>query len=667
MSIITNSKTLKVIALVAVVGVLFLGGAKYAKAITQAEATAICTALNLSSSQCAVIQALVTTSAPSSCASYMHSSTLRVGSNGSAVSMLQAALNAYNNAGLSTDGAFGNMTAAAAKAYQAKKGLSADGVVGAMTGAQLAADYANCSTTVTPTPPPAGPTPPPSPTGLTGGAGSVDTYEILSSLNNEDVGEGEEDSKVQGFEVDVDAGSDLAFTSMKVAFENSDAGSSEDLDDYASEVSIWLGSTEVGRASTDAFASNDGDGDGRDEWTKTIALSNAVVKADTKGKFYVAVTALENIDTADSATDSWDVDVDPIRFTDATGAIISENPGIAAVEFNFADFATAADAEMKVALAGDNLDSYVKEVDTVNDTDGVQLLKFTIEAKNTDIHINDLPVFLTVTGAGWPASISNTLRLKVGSDEFTETISTAVSTITFDNIDVDLDKGSKTTFTVLADVNDIEAGVFDEGDSLLAELRLSEVDGIDAKDEANVAISNANATGTALGDAVAFYSTGIMVSNFSTSAPAVTPGDNAGDDVGSFTITYKVTAFGGTVVVSNTGVATIDATIANATVATDSVLYAVEEGGVATVVGLSDDVDFSSTGGGTEVTNGIELADGEYTTFTLTVSRTNALASDSGIYRAFLRAISWATTDAAIQNVYDFDLEDYKTAAVSLN
>jgi len=135
MSTIITSKTFKVFALVALLGVMFLGGVKYAKALTAAEATAICTALNLSSAQCAVIQALVAPSAPASCVAYAHSATLRSGSVGSQVSSLQSALNAYNAAGLVADGKFGPATAAAARAYQAKKGLSADGVVGAMTAA----------------------------------------------------------------------------------------------------------------------------------------------------------------------------------------------------------------------------------------------------------------------------------------------------------------------------------------------------------------------------------------------------------------------------------------------------------------------------------------------------------------------------------------------------
>ena len=78
---------------------------------------------------------------------------------------------------------------------------------------------------------------------------------------------------------------------------------------------------------------------------------------------------------------------------------------------------------------------------------------------------------------------------------------------------------------------------------------------------------------------------------------------------------------------------------------------------------------FDTSGGATDtgITNGVELTDGEYATFTLTVTRTNDNAGDAGLFRVLMKAITWATTDASTQNVYDFDLDEYKTDAVSIN
>ena len=63
---------------------------------------------------------------------YVHTSTLKVGSNGSQVMALQACL------GITADGAFGPMTKSAVMSFQAANGLVADGVVGPNTGSVVA-------------------------------------------------------------------------------------------------------------------------------------------------------------------------------------------------------------------------------------------------------------------------------------------------------------------------------------------------------------------------------------------------------------------------------------------------------------------------------------------------------------------------------------------------
>ncbi len=62
---------------------------------------------------------------------------LRFGARSGYVKSLQVLLNAYDNAGLSVDGYFGNGTKNAVLAYQKRRGLGADGVVGKQTWSQL--------------------------------------------------------------------------------------------------------------------------------------------------------------------------------------------------------------------------------------------------------------------------------------------------------------------------------------------------------------------------------------------------------------------------------------------------------------------------------------------------------------------------------------------------
>src|SRR5690606_15433542 len=109
--------------------------------------------------------------------------------------------------------------------------------------------------------------------------------------------------------------------------------------------------------------------------------------------------------------------------------------------------------------------------------------------------------------------------------------------------------------------------------------------------------------------------------------------------------------------------------ITQTTVASDQVLYRVDQSGTATTDDLSAVVSFTEKTGVTAsgVTNGVKVSEGRTADFTLTITRTNDDAGDAGLFRAALEAVSWATTDTATQNVYDFDLEDYETDYVFIN
>ncbi len=138
------------IALSLVIGV----GAQSASALTQAEASAIISALSLNAAQAAAIQALVsapavTTSAPS------FTRSLTVGSTGSDVSALQQWLvaNGYLTMPAGTAyGYFGGLTKNAVAAYQAHEGISpAVGYFGPLTIAHLSANTTTTTTTTTTT------------------------------------------------------------------------------------------------------------------------------------------------------------------------------------------------------------------------------------------------------------------------------------------------------------------------------------------------------------------------------------------------------------------------------------------------------------------------------------------------------------------------------------
>ena len=183
-------------------------------------------------------------------AAYTHMGTLRVGSSGAQVMSLQTALG-----GLVADGSFGPMTKAAVMSFQSSNGLTADGVVGPMTGAALAGSGqvasgcqagwlfnpvtgASCSTGASTVPGclpgymyapltglscSGGVTPPVSGGPLTGGAGSVDSYDLASGLSNEEVGEDADDVKVVGLEIENSDDSDIQLTALRLVFDEGTA------------------------------------------------------------------------------------------------------------------------------------------------------------------------------------------------------------------------------------------------------------------------------------------------------------------------------------------------------------------------------------------------------------------------------------------------------------
>lgn len=654
---------------------------------------------------------------------YTHTVTLMQGSSGSQVMSLQQAL------GVTADGSFGPMTKAAVMAFQSANGLTADGVVGPMTGAALggmagggsypagcssssgystitgmscssAMSYpagctsssgfspttgmscssggstlpAGCSST-------AGFSPTtgmscsgsstPSPSGvLTGGAGSVDSYDLASGFSNEEVGEDAEDVKVAGVEIENGDDSDLEFTAVRLVFDEGTAGS--DFDNYASEVSLWLGSEEVARVDGDEF--NDDN-----NWTKTVSLDGAVLDSGDTETLYLAISGVNNLDTAD-AGDTWTVDFTSIRFVDATGASISEDPTVAATTFSFESFATSADTELKVTESGtaNELvnDAHLINVDATNTTDNVPLLAFDIEVEgDSDVNIDSLPVTLTSTEAAGTdfdeaGDIVTTLRLfadgvEIGSEAVDGAAAGGADTqvVVFDDLDYDIDAGDKVNFVVKGKFVAL-SGVLDLDDTIMAAFGETETDlaTFDAEDETGENLADADKTGTANSTASTVRDVGFALKFISGTSVVSHVGDIAGsgagdDDQGTFAIIFDVTAWDGAIYLDGTAPA-----LAGGGVAADVDLNTTG------TVALTSATLTSSTGA---VLTGTINADARFLVneddterFTITVVST---VSVDGITNLSLTNLGYALTDVDSDILFTFDLVDFKTPDLFLN
>ncbi len=532
--------------------------------------------------------ALVAVLATGAKAAYTHTGLLKMGMTNSQVMSLQQTLNGGGFL-VATTGAgspgmesmyFGAKTKAAVMAFQSAKGLKADGVVGTQTGTALAAMTggsvnfpAGCtstsgySTTTGQSCASAGNLPAgctstsgySSTTGaacngtstgstgpLAGTAGDITVSSYTSGLETQ-VGEGESNEKVLGFEIEADAGSDVAITSVKINLENQGSGSKR-LSRYADTISIWdQNGNKIGSSDTDDFSES------ANVYSRSISLSGVVVRADKDARFFVSVDAAENIDSSDYSADSWVATLDSVRFSDASGAILTEDTNITKT-FNFTSLASATDLELKVNLSSSNLKAQTVKVSTTTTTNNVELLKFTMKAQGGKMNIDQVPVLFTTSDNDLD-DVTGNVTLSIDGSTFSESVSTsssASSTITFDDLDLDIDEGDTVTGTITADLNSTSG--YSEGTTLMASIPSSYVTAtsgtlaIDAEDVNGDVVVTGDRTGSATGELMTLRSTGV---NTVMGTPSYNRTTNTSGDVTSvtYTIPVSVTSFGNTLYV----------------------------------------------------------------------------------------------------------------------
>jgi hypothetical protein len=601
---------------------------------------------------------------------YTHTVTLKVGSSGSQVMALQTAL------GATADGVFGPATKAKVMAFQSANGLTADGVVGAMTGAKLAGGSTTGST--------GGATcpngnllsnncMPGSTTGSTGSLegtdGTINDVDTLSSYSSEEVGEGEEDVKVAGFDLEASNDGDIAIKSLKLNFDQTGnaAGDSDHLDDYITGVSVWMGSTKVGSADVDDFSENSDD-----TFSKTITLSNAVVKADETEAFYITVDGGNSFDSSDIDSDSWTVNVSSIRYEDGSGVVSTDTTtgdlgasgtGIGTngtlgdgVPMNFVSFSTAADTELKLSTVSSNPEAGIVVASNTGTTDDVVLLKGKMKLDgDSDVLLDEFPVTFSPTSSNFNV-IASSIKLMIGNEEYSESVpsiaAAASATVTFDNLDYTIEAGDTVEFQVLAEIADTDD--FTAGATVTASVTSTNRANLDVENEEGDQLAEGEKSGTVSGEALEFRANGITVSLVSTTATK-SASDSNDADTATFTIKFKVTAVGDDVYVATTA----------STAGAMNNLYAVDYSGTATVTDVSG-VLVNNTD--TTVTSGLYLIEeGESETFTLTVLR-NGSANDD-LFRAALTSIKWddEAGDTTPDNNYTTNLDDFKTDYVSLD
>jgi peptidoglycan hydrolase-like protein with peptidoglycan-binding domain len=634
--------------------------------------------------------------------------TLKVGSTGDYVKTLQTLV------GATADGAFGPLTKAKVMAWQANNGLVADGLFGnlskakanlglggtSVTGCEDGAAFnsltgASCGTSTV-----AGcavgalfsSTTGASCSGaavvvpgvLAGTAGTV-TFTQLSQYSSEELGSGQNDVKIAGFELEA-ADGDVDLKSFKLTLDNTGyaAGDSTRIVDYIDSVSIWQGTTKIGTANTADFTR-----DSTAVYSKVVAVSGAIVRDGDTEKFYVTADAANNIDSGDINSDSWTVDIINVRYADGSGVVSTDTITLTAIPISFVTAATATDTKLKVSLNSTPIAGVV-DIDATNNTDDVVLMKGKLVLEgSSDVWLDALPVtFTAATTSGSINAITGSVKLTLGSNTYTEVTGTTnclteadfatastcsteaeeTAGILFDNLNYTIPAGSTVNFTISADINDLDATVaeatnFDAGDTLLASITTTGRAFIVAENSQGDQLTDATEmTGSAVGEAQAFRDTGINVAFVSSTATISHAGDinNTLDhDQGTFTITFDVTAFGDDMYID--GTKPTDA-------AADAVMARVSISGSSTDTYVDSNIR-SSTGavlGGTVDANGwYEVLNG--TTERFTITYVTAAAAD-GLFQMSLLSLAYVpTTGATGTTMYNYDMANYLTPSLNMN
>ncbi len=557
-------------------------------------------------------------------------STLKVGSTGMYVTNMQSALNlaSCGGANLTADGSFGPASNAAAKAFQASKGLAADGLVGGMTKAALA----TCSTTVVDN---GNDDNDNGNSDLSGGEGEIADADFVSSYNNEEVGEDTENVKVLGLEIEAGDDSDISLTSVKVSFEEQGAGGSVDFDDYADSVSIWFGSEEVGSADVEDFNEDS------DVWSKSISLDGVVIDAEDTEKLYVAVSSVNSIDSADlgSANNDWEATITSIRYEDGDGALTTDT--------TTGDIGTARSFFFDTALSANDVELSVNDVSGSPEAQSVQvdedggeevvLLIGELEADGDNITITELQAdidagasFGTIEdiASGFILKIDGEEVATIDSDECADEPACAdesTEEYVFDDLEISLDDGDTVEFEVIAVLNEIGTGAYVAGDSLIADVDSANLEAETDSDD----LTGGELTGTASGEAQAFYEDGFSATALSSSSAS------ASGNTGEFKFNVDITAFGDADV-------DLDVSDFNYTIS-------VSPGGAPTIQETLDNEDSNvEENGGTFTWND------ETGTVTFTVFITTLAGGDAGLYTVVLDDVAGEEVDKSLSKAIGY-------------
>ncbi len=568
---------------------------------------------------------------------------LTIGSTGAEVTALQQMLVSQGYLVMPQGvafGYFGSLTQAAVAKWQAANGVSpAAGYWGPVSRARAAALGVTGGTTTGGTV-----------TGGTTTGGTISTPGVEGTLSavlssegsGAELSEGENKEVVMGIELEADQ-SDIRVERIQV---NLDTTEDEDFyRDFADKIYIMSGDT--------VLASRDIDDDTVVEDSSgnlsiTLSGMNFVVAEGEEEVITIALDALSNIDSADEGkTLSLTIPVNGIRGVDGAG--INEYAPDTAITQSFdTEGVTAGDLDLSEGDTNPDVNSVVF-IDEDEETEGVLMLAFDLEANDQDVTVDDIPVGFTSAGDEVDGAANRIILKRDGKT--IDSISVPASAgmfylATFDNLDEDIDEGDTAEFEVYVDLNDADLTTFASGTTMYATTTASD-SGWDVEDSNGDDVTPDG--GTVTGGTMTFRTGGLSVESRSTSAQSF-PQETVANSYATYTISFDVTAFDDDAYIYN-GAASSTA----ASTASQGVGYDIEggwTGGTESPV-LSSTADTSGSY--------FVVEEGQTETFTLTVTLN---ATTTGTYAVELTDVASATSateTGSVSTVVDQDDQAFQT------
>ncbi len=473
--------------------------------------------------------------------------------------------------------------------------------------------------------------------------GSIDVTAI-SKYGDEEVGEDEEDVTVLGAEIEAD-GADQMIERVTVVIDNPSDAAEDDLDDFITDVSVWLDGEELGRMDVDEASYDRGD----DEYTfRFVGLDGIVEDGDT-ADLLIAVSGPNTVNS-DIENEGWDVEIpdNGIRASSPNGVTDSYD-GVGPEAFTVETFSSANDVELQASKSSDNPD----EQTVVGDSDDefmADLLGFELAAEGSDIEVFSLEFDLTTSAPSVVQQVSD-LILVCDGEEWSET---PASTTVFTDLEFTIDEGDSIECMLSAEMLEIDGTVFAEGDTLEADLDVSETD---AEDESGEAVTDL--TGSANGYTQTFISEGVEISNVEADAVLTFTADDAGEtSTGKFTVEFDVTANDTVVYLDKSATATTSTSTLGISTAGEGVLFVYDIDGADELVINSAILECVSNCGNNGDNSGTDffIDDGDTETYRLTVSITGDDDPDPANFKIWLASINWATADATADQFYTSNL-----------